>query len=175
MTRFPWLFECISAILGMGLTLLGCCSGCWNSTPIHKPFMGCHSPQDIRLDLILLKCPHPFSKGTGSDPYLRMMHVLVTKLAPQADLSSNHILFVFVVFNHFSNVLHIKIHPCLIIAIGNSQIIAYTHIQIEGTILRNDNRIVGRRKSSPPPMHDVSILYFNLVAIHPIHHLFVRI
>lgn len=119
----------------MGLALLRCCSSSWNSTSVHKSLMASDSSQDIRLGLILLECPHSFSKGTRSDPYFRMVHVLVAELAPETNLSSNNSFLVLVIFNKLPNVLHIKIHPCLIVAIGNTQIVANAHIQIERTVL----------------------------------------
>jgi hypothetical protein len=124
--------------------------------------------QGVRFRVELLRGPNAFGKGTRPDPNLHMVDVLVAQLTPQADLSPQNILLVLVALHHASDVLVVQIEPGLVIAVGHSQIVTHSHIEVEGTVLRDDNLVFGLRQSSPPPLDDVSLLNLDVVSVHPI-------
>jgi hypothetical protein len=97
------------------------------------------------------------------------MDVLVAELTPKTDLCSQHILLILIPLNNMTDMQVIEIHPSLIVSIGHSQMIANTHVKVEGAILRYNYGIFGGRKASTPPVHNISWFKLNKVVIHPIH------
>ena len=115
--------------------------GSRNPPPIHKLLMRCNPAQSVRFGDKRLCGPHPLRKGAGPDPNLHMMHVLVAELTPQADLGSQHVLLVLVGLYHSADVLVVEVQPGLVVAVGNPQIIAYSHVEIEWAVLGNDELV----------------------------------
>lgn len=64
-----------------------------------------------------------------------MMDVLVAEFAPETDFCAEDVLLVVVALDDSADVLVVKIHPGLVVAVSDSQVVAHPHVQVERAIL----------------------------------------
>jgi hypothetical protein len=128
-----------------------------------------NSAQHVGFGHKITYVPDTFSEGTRSDPYLHVVDVLVAELAPKTDLRTENVVPVFIALDHVTDVQVVQVHPGLIVSIGDSEIIADSHIEVEGAVLGNNDGVFGGRKASAPPMHHICGFKLYVVVVHPIH------
>ena len=63
------------------------------------------------------------------------MDILVGELAPETDFRSEDIFLVSVGLNHLVDVDVVYVEPGEIVAVGDSEVVAYAHVEIEGSVL----------------------------------------
>jgi len=152
----------------MCLTLLRGRSRRGYPSSIHQPLMGSYPSESIRFRVELFSSPHPFSKGTRTNPNLHMMDVLIAEFTPETDLCAKHILLVAVAFDDLPHVEVVHIHPGLVVAVAYTEIVADSHVNVERAVLGDDDFVGCGGKTSSPPVNHVSILDLDVVGIHPI-------
>jgi hypothetical protein len=64
-----------------------------------------------------------------------MMGILITDLTPKSKFTSDDMLGIVVPDYHFADVQVEDIQPCCIVAIGSSEVVPNTHVEIEWPIL----------------------------------------
>lgn len=157
-----------STELRMGLALLTSRRGSGDSSPVHQSFMSSQSPEKPRFGIDVLRVPHSLSKRTRPNPYFHVVRVPLVDLAPQANLSPQHILLVLVIGNVSGNVLIMQVKPCNVIPVIHTKIVSHSHVQVKRSIIRDDNWVFGLRVSSSPPVNNVAFFDLNLT-VHPVH------
>lgn len=104
-----------------------------------------------------------------------MMNVLIVQLTPETYFCADNIFLVVVVLDHPIDVNVIEVQPSLVISVGDTEVVAHSHIEIKRTILGNDHLMLGSRHTSAPPLNYVSLLHLNVVCIHPVHKFLSRV